>query len=216
MAHSGSSTSKQYTRKLSTEKDGVERKIGRPTNGSCDFRYTDDGHDGESSLPNSSSIGHNGWRSSQASDDVFSGNQERKWEHSREETTGLLHVGGISLRDGRMERGFWGDAEWLPFRDGKQRIVKSSLGAMVDDVTGGIRQGCDLGEQEVERKIVYPLVNKSQDSSKYTIEEIDFDNTPEARTIRIEGYGDAIVAELAAEFIGTSMEWLSSNSPNAV
>lgn len=71
------------------------------------------------------------------------------------------------------------------YRDGKQRRIKSGIKPMVNVAPGNLGQMCDRG-----------------------IEEIDFDNTPEARTMRIEGYGDAIVAELAAEFIATNMEWL--------
>jgi hypothetical protein len=85
-----------------------------------------------------------------------------------------------------LERGYWNDIEWLPYRDSKQRCIKSGTFPLVDDSASNIRQMRDRG-----------------------IEEINFDATPEARTMRIEGYGDAIVAELAAEFISVGIEWLS-------
>ncbi len=77
------------------------------------------------------------------------------------------------------------DTRWIDFRDARKRRVKSSIEPLVDVTPGHIRQMRD-----------------------HSIEEIDFDNTPEALEMRIEGYGDAIVAELAAEFISVNMECL--------
>ena len=113
-----------------------------------------------------------------------------------------------TLREGRLERGFWGDVEWLPFKDGKHRITKSSIVQVADDSAPGFRQMPDSSGTEFEKKMIYPLVNKSQDSSHLPLDEIDLDNTPEARTLRLHAYGDAIVAELAAEVIGVVLEWL--------
>lgn len=129
----------------------------------------------------------------------------------RSQGFGLQRFGGSrerTLRESRLERGFWGDVEWLPFKDGKQRITKSSVVQVADDSTPGIRQMPDSSGTQLEKKMIYPLVNKSQDSSHLPLDEIDLDNTPEARTMRLHAYGDAIVAELAAEVISTGMEYL--------
>ena len=79
------------------------------------------------------------------------------------------------------------------YRDGKKRRIKPSIKPLVDVSTFGMGS-----------------------SRSRSIEETDFDNTPEARAMRIEGYGDAIVAELAAEFINVGMEWLSNHSPDTM
>jgi len=86
---------------------------------------------------------------------------------------------------------FWTPAEWLPCRDGKwrpigpgiwplvQRPAQSSPAQVADGPAGGVRPGRDIL------------------------------NTPEARVLRLRGYGDAIVAPLAAEFIKVVMEGLT-------
>lgn len=80
--------------------------------------------------------------------------------------------------------GFWSDAEWIPTR-GKVpgtidwRAIKPRSRALDDGAATDFLRMCDYG---------FPLVAKS-----------------EARTLRIRGYGDGIVAQVAAEFIKAYM-----------
>jgi DNA (cytosine-5)-methyltransferase 1 len=81
--------------------------------------------------------------------------------------------------------GFWADAEWIPTR-GKVpgtidwRAIKPHSLALDDGAATDFLRMCDYG---------FPLVAKS-----------------EARTLRIRGYGDGIVAQVAAEFVKAYME----------
>lgn len=183
--NSGGTTCKRNTRGFLEEERRIERKE-QSKNGDRLIRYSDASDVRGCAISDSSSEG-------------LQGLGLQRFGSARERTLG----------QGRMERGYWGDVEYLPFKDGKQRITKSSPIKVANDTTGGVRQVCDCVLSESEKKIIYPLVNKSQDSSKQELCEIDFDNTSEARAMRIEGYGDAIVAELAAEFIATNMDYLS-------
>lgn len=183
--NSSSATRKRNAGGFFEEKRRIEQKE-QSKNGDCIIRHSDAGDVCECPLPDSSSEGS--------------------------QRLGLQRFGSPgerTLGESRMERGYWGDVKWLSFRDGKQRITKSSLVKVANDTTRGVRQVRDCVLPENKKEIIYPLVNKSQDSSKQELDGIDFDNTPEARAMRIEGYGDAIVAELAAEFIATNMEYLS-------
>lgn len=71
----------------------------------------------------------------------------------------------------------WVDCEWLYCRDNKYRPIKPGLEPLVDGLPRGL---------------VY-----SRDSS------ISPNETGEARAIRLKGYGNAIVPQAAAEFIGS-------------
>lgn len=75
---------------------------------------------------------------------------------------------------------FWRDADWLRCRDGKWRPVKPGSFPMVDGSSLAMVRGCDPGES--------------------------VDASPEARVMRLKGYGNAIVAQVAAEFISAYME----------
>lgn len=81
--------------------------------------------------------------------------------------------------------GFWIDAEWVPTR-GKVpgavewRPIKSGSFEMVDGTAGDLLRVCNYG---------FPLTKKA-----------------EARTMRLKGYGDGIVAQVAAAFIKAYME----------
>lgn len=84
--------------------------------------------------------------------------------------------------------GFWSDADWLGCRDGKFRPVEAWTQQMVDGVPSGM--GCS-----------------SDPSLRKAIEEIGFPlgtNIP-ARVARLRGYGNAIVPQVAAEFVKAFM-----------
>ena len=94
--------------------------------------------------------------------------------------------GDIDGSDGRKveERhdppsGFWDRREWLPCRDGKARCVESLPIEVVDGFSDGlglVRYG--------GRAIIHPLIKETKN-----------------RVGRLRGYGNAIVPQVAAEFI---------------
>ncbi len=82
----------------------------------------------------------------------------------------------------------WDDPDWLGCKDGKFRPVESGSFPLVD----GVRKG-----------VVY-----SSDQS--------VDTAPgEARSLRLKGYGNAIVPQLAAEFVLSFMEALEDAAANS-
>ena len=70
----------------------------------------------------------------------------------------------------------WSDFDLVYCRDGKARRVESGTFPLVTGVPKGLGQGSNNGEPDV-------------------------DATAEARVMRLKGYGNSIVAQLAAEFI---------------
>lgn len=91
-------------------------------------------------------------------------------------------------RGANTHNGFWSDVDWLGCRDGKFRPVEAWTQQMVDGVPSGM--GCS-----------------SDPSLRKAIEEIGFPlgtNIP-ARVARLRGYGNAIVPQVAAEFVKAFM-----------
>lgn len=90
--------------------------------------------------------------------------------------------------------GFWRDAEWLPCRDGRWRPVESCPVEMVDGAAEGlglVRLESYPGGPHEEARVIYaPLIQKGK-----------------ARRGRLHGYGDGIVAPVAAAFIGAYMNY---------
>lgn len=92
---------------------------------------------------------------------------------------------------------FWSTAVWLPCRDGKYRptgpgipplvgrAAKPGTEPVADGHTPGMVHSGDQGQPE---------------------DEINPDESAEARVMRLRGYGNAIVVPLAAEFIRVCME----------
>ncbi len=78
--------------------------------------------------------------------------------------------------------GAWTDCDWLYCRDGKYRPVEPGLSPLVDGSAERMVRGRDIGEP------------------------FDADHTQEARVMRLKGYGNAICAQTAAEFIRAFME----------
>jgi DNA (cytosine-5)-methyltransferase 1 len=101
----------------------------------------------------------------------------RKWR----ESGWLDPIEARSVADAGATRGFWTDCIWWYGRDGKYRPTQSGIQPLVAGSSSDIRRVCDPSESEVE-------------------------NTPEARVLRLRGYGDAIVPQLAAEFIVATYE----------
>jgi len=80
--------------------------------------------------------------------------------------------------------GFWDRREWLPCRDGKARCVES----LTVEMAYGIPNGMGLVRYG-DRAIFHPLVKETKN-----------------RVGRLKGYGNAIVPQVAAEFIKCAME----------
>jgi DNA (cytosine-5)-methyltransferase 1 len=76
----------------------------------------------------------------------------------------------------------WDNPDWLYCRDNKYRPIKPGLKPLVNGIPKG-------------------MVSSSDSSAP-----IDADNTQEARVMRLKGYGNAIVPQVAAAFIGEFME----------
>lgn len=77
----------------------------------------------------------------------------------------------------------WADAIWLPCRDGKARLAQPGIFPLVDGLSRGVGSGSDSGLSDAE-------VNA----------------TAEARVMRLRGYGNAIVPQVAAAFIHAYLE----------
>ena len=79
---------------------------------------------------------------------------------------------------------FWSDCAWLPCRDGKWRATESTIVRLADGVSD--RLGFVRHE---DREILNPLIKETQN-----------------RVGRLKGYGNAIVPQVAAEFIRAYMD----------
>jgi DNA (cytosine-5)-methyltransferase 1 len=77
---------------------------------------------------------------------------------------------------GSEKRTAWSDCDWLNFKDGKQRCVESGTFPLVDGTPTRVGQSSDLSSQAIA-------------------------NTKEASKMRLQGYGNAIVAPAAQAFI---------------
>ena len=88
----------------------------------------------------------------------------------------------VDAGTGTASGSFWSACDWLPCRDGKARPAKSSIFPLV---TG-------LSER---------MVRGSNSSVAF-----DADNTAEARVMRLRGYGNSIVPQVAEQFIRSYLE----------
>ncbi|MEM9446902.1 MAG: DNA cytosine methyltransferase [Cyanobacteria bacterium P01_E01_bin.6] len=88
--------------------------------------------------------------------------------------------GARQWRSGSANSGIWSDAIWITCQDGKQRPIKSGIFPLVDGIAPDLVRGGN------------PCIQTEA--------------TAEARTMRIKGYGNAIVAPLAIAFIQSVME----------
>ncbi len=103
-----------------------------------------------------------------------------------------LPQGGLSVRPGgsceaEIQQqgpcnGFWSDAVWLPCRDGKARPTQPGIFPLVAGTSGGVVRGGNNGAP------------------------FNPNTTPEARVGRLRGYGNALVAPCATEFIRSYLE----------
>lgn len=78
--------------------------------------------------------------------------------------------------------GFWSDCEWIACRDGKARPVEPGVSPLVNGLPRGVVPGGDPSDPNYANA------------------------TAEARVMRLRGYGNAIVPQVAAEVIRAFME----------
>lgn len=78
--------------------------------------------------------------------------------------------------------GIWSNPRWIYCKDGKYRAIEPSIKPLVNGLPKGVVRSGDNGEA------------------------IDANNTQEARTMRLKGFGNAIVPQVAAMFIRAALE----------
>lgn len=83
-------------------------------------------------------------------------------------------------------RRFWDDSEWLPCRDGKSRRAQRGIFPLAARISKGVVRDGDT--------IIAP------------------DDSGEARTLRLRGYGNSICVPLAAIFVRCVMDELGIQS----
>jgi DNA (cytosine-5)-methyltransferase 1 len=94
---------------------------------------------------------------------------------------GRLYANSIGSTPASLQPGYWENFEILKFRDGKSRRVESGAFPLVNGIPAGVVSGGNPSTSEDQA-------------------------TAEARVMRLKGYGNAIVPELAAEFIKSAMD----------
>lgn len=127
--------------------------------------------------------------------------------------------------------GFWRNAVWLLCRDGKARPVgvecvgNSEVGGCEGDRLQSLRRERDSGQQEPHasgsspiggkpeqgpaQSIIFPLADGTAKGVVHSGDpgsSFDSNGPAEARVLRLRGYGDAIVAPIAIEFIKAYMD----------
>jgi DNA (cytosine-5)-methyltransferase 1 len=78
--------------------------------------------------------------------------------------------------------GIWSNPNWIYCKDGKYRAIEPSIKPLVNGIPKGMVRSGDNGEV------------------------FDANNTQEARAMRLKGYGNAIVPQVAALFISAALE----------
>ncbi len=109
-------------------------------------------------------------------------------EHSEGDGREGRHLRGDGEpQDRTTEAGAWSDFDIIPCRDGKSRRIESGTFPLVARLPGGVVPSGDPGVSEAQA-------------------------SAEARVMRLRGYGNAIVPELAAVFIRAAMEAMDERS----
>jgi DNA (cytosine-5)-methyltransferase 1 len=88
-----------------------------------------------------------------------------------------------------VECGAWGRFDILPCFDGKARRVESGVEPLVAGLPRGVVRDCDPGAP------------------------INANATAEARVMRLRGYGNSIVPQVAASFIAAAMQAIATPEP---
>lgn len=108
------------------------------------------------------------------------GTPDTDGRHACEERQQRSGQHGLVTADRNL--GFWLNSALIPCTDGKARRIESGTFPLAHGIPRGVVPSGDPGDEEYVKA------------------------TGEARTTRLRGYGNAIVPQLAAEFIQTCME----------
>lgn len=160
-------------------------EIGGGLSGQCQDGETCDQFERRSEVCRLGNTEHDGHATCQitASDIQPSAEWRQNGENLSGESTGASgRTDATSLsrcQDGRTE---WDNPDWLYCRDEKYRPIKSSIEPLANGLSRGMGYSSDPSEP------------------------IDADNTQEARVMRLKGYGNAIVPQVAASFIKAFMQ----------
>jgi DNA (cytosine-5)-methyltransferase 1 len=95
--------------------------------------------------------------------------------------------------------GAWANAAWLPCQDGRWRPIESVAVEVADGLPDGlglVRLASHPDRPHAERLIHAPLIKKGK-----------------ARVMRLRGYGNAIVPQVAAEVVGAYLEHEADREP---
>ena len=110
-------------------------------------------------------------------------------------------------RSGRASDSFWSDAIWLPCADEKFRPAKPGVFPLVNGIAPDLVCDSDSGLPDQEARGAFCR----QESLSSRAGQIQTEATAEARAMRLKGYGNAIVAPLAVQFIEAVMELLEAS-----
>jgi len=102
----------------------------------------------------------------------------------------------IERADSRIVRP-WDNPEWLYCRDGKARPTQPGIFPLVNGLSPDLVCSGDNGLPNQEARGSFCEQKILQNRAK----QIQTENTAEGRVMRLKGYGNAIVPQLAAEFI---------------
>lgn len=140
-------------------------------------------HDSESgTVSGMGDTEHNGHVTEQITASNVQPSEERRQDFSSE-STGTGRSSDVSSLSGcEKGRGEWHDPDWIYCRDNKYRPIKPGLKPLVDGISKGVVRSGDISAP------------------------INADETQEARVMRLKGYGNAIVPQVAAQFIMEYME----------
>ena len=174
-------------------KEGAGSWDGEPKRSGADDRldYAESGRDGTvrpvaeagefGGLEHAGSIGRNGWETTAPGhDDDRAASERAQGEHG----LGIASAHRLHQHEAGPTNGHWRDADWLFCRDGKWRPVESTTERLADgiaDSLGFVRTG--------EGSFGLSPLKKGAKN----------------RVGRLRGYGNAIVPQVAAEFIKAFM-----------
>lgn len=178
--------------------------------GECELRGAPWEQSETSGLADSSSKGYAGgeWGRETGEEGTPSGHSSECREHgwlgdsvmSGCETRNSVAIGNESTSKQSENSGFWDQYDIIPCRDGKQRRIECQSRGLADGVPTlmDTLRGAGATEEQVEAAInSFPLVKKQL-----------------GRTILLKGYGNAIVPQVASEFVKAFISTLENTPTN--
>ena len=184
MGNTSGAASERNTGSILREKAEVSRE-NRSLDGDSGVGFTDASEDDTCRLGNTEHNGH-------ATDTLPASHVQPGTERRQDGADIPGEFTGTSGRDDatslfgcEIGRGEWHNTDWLYCRDNKYRPVKSGIKPLVNGIARGMVHSGDPSEQ------------------------INANETQEARVMRLKGYGNAIQAQTAMAFISAYMSILN-------